>query len=123
MPPEPPTLILIYPSPRNDCWRHATYYGAQGPADGSLPIPGEAPPDEARQAAEAMVADHVRTYYSLQCTIDWHPPDAKGWITGDIRNNPLPAGDPDADHRDASGGALGSRMDLEVQGHPLSEFG
>ena len=37
-----------------------------------------------------MVADHVRTYYNLQCTIDWHPPDAKGWITGDIRNNPLP---------------------------------
>jgi hypothetical protein len=94
LPPEPPTLIVIYPDPRNDRWRHATYHSSRGIADGSLPVPGDAPPDRARQAAEAMVVDLARTYYNIHCTIDWHPPDDKGWITGDVRSNPQPAENP-----------------------------
>jgi hypothetical protein len=78
---------VIYPDPGNDRWRHALYFQRQV-ADGSLSVPGDASPGQARQAAESMVADLTHTYYNLRCTIDWHPPDAKGWITGDIRSNP-----------------------------------
>ena len=92
LPPDPPTLIVIYPDPRNDRWRHALYYQSQV-ADGSLPVPGDALPGQAMQAAESMVADVVREYYDLRSAIDWHPPDAKGWITGDVRSAPRPEAD------------------------------
>lgn len=87
----PPTSIVIYPDPRRDCWRH-TQSGPHGIIDGHIHLAASAPPVEARQAAEIMLADAGQTYYDLELTIDWHPANADGWITGDIRNNRPPQG-------------------------------
>jgi hypothetical protein len=56
-----------------------------GILDGYLHLPASALPVEARRAAEIMLADAGRTYYDLDLIIDWHPADAHGWITGDVR--------------------------------------
>lgn len=58
---------------------------------GHLDLPASATPAQARQAAETMLAEVGRSYHHLDFTIDWHPPDANGWITGDIQAAPRPA--------------------------------
>jgi len=57
-----------------------------GILDGYLHLPASALPAEARQAAENMLTDAGRTYYDLDLIIDWHPADANGWTTGDVRS-------------------------------------
>lgn len=83
-PPGPPTSIVIYPDYGRGCWRQAQSGPDMGILDGHLHLPATAPPVEARQAAEVMLADAGRTYYDLDLTIGWNPPDADGWMTGDV---------------------------------------
>jgi hypothetical protein len=74
----PPAYIVIYPDPGRDCWRHARFGPEMGFLDGFLEVPASASPDQARHAAEIMLADVGRTYFGLHCSVDWRPPDDKG---------------------------------------------
>jgi hypothetical protein len=81
---------VIYPDPSQDRWRHAQSGPSTGILDGHLDLPASATPAQARQAAETLLAELSRTHYHQDLTIDWHPPDAKGWITGEINQAPRP---------------------------------
>jgi hypothetical protein len=59
-----------------------------GILDGRLHLSASAPATQAQQGAETMLADVGRTYFDLNLVIDWHPADADGWITGDVRPAP-----------------------------------
>lgn len=84
-PPGPPAYIVIYPDSRSDRWRHAEYGSDMGFIDGYFDLPASVSPAQAMHAAEAMLADWGRKYYDLHFAIEWHDPDAKGWIPGDVR--------------------------------------
>jgi hypothetical protein len=79
---------MIRPDPGKDQWRQTLFGPESWFFCGYLEIPASASLDQAKQRAEAQLADFGRTYYLLSFIIDWRPPDDSEWTDGDIRSTP-----------------------------------
>jgi hypothetical protein len=79
---------MIRPDPSRDQWRQTLFGPESGFFCGFLALPASASLDQARQRAEAWLAEFGRTYYLFNFSIDWHPSDDGEWTGGDIRSTP-----------------------------------